>query len=56
MKNKSKERIGEEVINNFGSKMVIIDARDSNHMDIFFPSYNYVTKDNLNNNIKGENK
>lgn len=52
MKNKSKERIGEEVINNFGSKMVIIDARDSNHMDIFFPSYNYVTKDKKYTNFK----
>ena len=52
MKNKSKERIGEEVINNFGSKMVNIDARDSNHMDILFPSYNYVAKDKKYTNFK----
>ena len=39
--NKSLQRIGEVNINNFGSKMIIIDARDSNHMDIFFPEYNY---------------
>ena len=39
MKNKALERIGEEGLNSFGSKMVIVNARDSNHMDIFFPEY-----------------
>ena len=52
MKNKALERIGEEGLNSFGSKMVIVNARDSNHMDIFFPEYNYTVYDKKYTNFK----
>ena len=40
-RNMKNERIGEIGYNNFGSKMIIIDMTDSNHITIFFPEYNY---------------
>ena len=37
-RNMKNERIGEIGYNNFGSKMIIIDMTDSNHITIFFPN------------------
>lgn len=34
-------RIGEESINNFGSKMIITTYRKGNDIDVFFPEYDY---------------
>ena len=35
------DRIGEENINNFGSKMIIIKYKNANNIDVYFPEYNY---------------
>ena len=34
-----KDRIGEENINNFGSKMIITKYIDNKHIDVYFPEY-----------------
>ena len=36
-------RIGEENINNFGSKMIIIEYRGALDVDIYFPEYDWIT-------------
>ena len=41
---KKKNRIGEEKLNNFGSKMKIIEYRNANDIDIYFEEYNWVAK------------
>lgn len=35
-------RIGEETINNFGSKMIIIKYRGVHDIDVYFPKYDWV--------------
>lgn len=42
-KNKT-DRIGEENINNFGSKMVITRYRRYSDIDVYFPEYNWIAK------------
>lgn len=37
-------RVGEEGINNFGSKMVIKEYRNNRDMDVYFPEYNWTFK------------
>lgn len=41
---KKKNRIGEEKLNNFGSKMKIIEYRNANDIDIYFEEYNWIFK------------
>ena len=41
---KKNDRIGEERVNNFGSKMVIKGYRGCMDMDVYFPEYNWTFK------------
>ena len=38
------DRIGEERVNNFGSKMIIKDYRGCMDIDVYFPEYNWTFK------------
>ena len=38
------DRIGEERVNSFGSKMVITDYRNRRDIDVYFPEYNWTAK------------
>ena len=38
------DRIGEERINNFGSKMIIRGYRNNRNIDVYFPEYNWTFK------------
>lgn len=46
------DRVGEKNINNFGSKMVIIEYRGALDIDIYFPEYNWTFKHTRYNNFK----
>ena len=35
------DRIGEERVNNFGSKMIIKGYRNANNIDVYFPEYDW---------------
>ena len=45
-------RVGEEGINNFGSKMIIKEYRKWNDVDIYFPEYDWTGKNNTYQNFK----
>lgn len=45
-------RVGEENTNNFGSRMIIIEYRNSLDVDIYFPEYNWTTKNVQYDNFK----
>ena len=47
-----KDRIGEESINNFGSKMIIKEYRNATDIDVYFPEYNWIAKNKQYNNFK----
>lgn len=49
------DRTGEEKINNFGSKMKIIEYRNYDDIDVYFEEYNWVIKNNSYNNFKKGN-
>ena len=38
------DRVGERNINNFGSEMVIVDYKNANNIDVYFPEYDWVAK------------
>lgn len=38
------DRVGEENTNNFGSKMIIIEYRNSHDIDVYFPKYDWIGK------------
>ena len=38
------DRIGEERINNFGSKMFVVEYKNSKDIDVYFPEYNWTAK------------
>ena len=44
MSKKTINRIGEERINNFGSKMFVVEYRNARDIDIYFPEYNWTFK------------
>ena len=44
MGKKTINRIGEERINNFGSKMFVVECRNAKDIDIYFPKYNWTFK------------
>ena len=46
------DRVGEERLNNFGSKMVIKEYRKWNDVDIYFPEYDWTGKNNTYQNFK----
>ena len=48
-------RVGEETINNFGSKMVIKEYRTNKDIDVYFPEYNWVFKHAQYNQFKKGN-
>ena len=49
------DRTGEERVNNFGSKMKIINYKNANDIDIYFEEYNWVAKNKAYTNfIKGK--
>ena len=45
-------RVGEERLNNFGSKMIIKEYRKWNDVDIYFPEYDWTGKNNTYQNFK----
>ena len=49
------DRTGEKGINNFGSKMVIVEYRMRMDIDVYFPEYNWVVKNIQYNNFKNGN-
>ena len=54
-KDKIRSRLGEERTNNFGSKMVIKEYRNSKDIDVYFPQYNWMTKNKEYQNFKRGN-
>ena len=46
------DRVGEERLNNFGSKMIIKEYRKWNDVDIYFPEYDWTGKNNTYQNFK----
>lgn len=46
------DRTGEENINNFGSKMVIVEYRMNRDIDVYFPEYNWIAKNVIYQNFK----
>ena len=48
-------RIGEENINNFGSKMVIVGYRKNRDIDVYFPKYDWIAKGVQYSNFKEGN-
>lgn len=46
------DRTGEENINNFGSKMVIVEYRMNRDIDVYFPEYNWTAKNKAYRNFK----
>ena len=51
MKGKN-NRVGEENINNFGSKIIIKEYRSCMDMDVYFPEYNWTAKSVKYQNFK----
>ena len=49
------DRTGEERLNNFGSKMVIVKYRKAIDIDVYFPEYNWIFKHTTYNNFKNGN-
>ena len=49
------DRIGEEGINKFGSKMVIKEYRNARNIDVYFPEYNWIFKHAQYNNFRNGN-
>lgn len=45
-------RIGEKNINNFGSEMVIVEYKKYSDIDVYFPEYDWTTKNNTYQNFK----
>ena len=46
------DRIGEGGINNFGSKMIIVEYRKAIDIDVYFPQYNWTTKNRVYDTFK----
>ena len=46
------DRVGEEGINTFGSKMVIMEYRMRRDIDVYFPEYDWIVKNVQYNNFK----
>lgn len=49
------DRVGERNVNNFGSKMVITKYRNAMDIDVYFPEYDYITKNVQYGNFKKGN-
>lgn len=49
------DKVGEKNINNFGSKMVIIEYRKYSDIDVYFPEYNWTFKHTRYNDFKKGN-
>ena len=46
------DRVGEKNINNFGSEMVITKYENANNIDVYFPEYDWIAKNNTYSNFK----
>ena len=46
------DRTGEKNINNFGSEMVITKYENANNIDVYFPEYDWIAKNNTYRKIK----
>ena len=46
------DRTGEERLNNFGSKMVIVEYREYSDIDVYFPEYDWTFEHAAYNNFK----
>ena len=46
------DRTGEENVNNFGSKMIIVGYRNKRDIDVYFPAYNWIAKNKQYDNFK----
>ena len=55
MNKKTINRIGEERINNFGSKMFVVEYRNSKDIDVYFPEYDWTAKHVQYDNFKKGN-
>lgn len=49
------DRVGEENVNNFGSKMIIVEYRMNRDIDVYFPEYNWTFKHTRYNDFKKGN-
>lgn len=45
-------RVGEVAYNNFGSKMIIVDYRGCNDIDVYFPQYDWTAKNRICKDFK----
>ena len=52
MGRKSIDRTGETGRNNFGSKMIIVEYRKYSDIDVYFPEYDWIAKNQQYNNFK----
>lgn len=55
MERKERDRTGEENINNFGSKMIIVEYRKAIDINVYFPEYNWTAENVQYNNFKRGN-
>ena len=55
MRRKVINRVGEERINNFGSKMIIKEYRKYKDIDVYFPEYNWIAKHAIYQHFKNGN-
>ena len=46
------DRIGEERVNSFGSKMVIVEYRKYSDIDVYFPEYDWIVKNRQYSDFK----
>lgn len=46
------DRTGETILNNFGSRMVIVEYRKSQDIDVFFPEYDWIARSVQYSNFK----
>ena len=49
------DRTGEERVNNFGSKMIIVGYRNKRDIDVYFPEYNWTFEHTTYQNFKNGN-
>ena len=55
MGRKSIDKTGETRINTFGSKMIIVEYRKYSDIDVYFPEYDWIAKNQQYNNFKTGN-
>lgn len=46
------DKIGERGLNNFGSQMIIVEYRKYSDIDVYFPQYNWTSKNTSYSSFK----